>query len=76
MHVRVSALDTNPSAAQKPTMEGRVSSSSRRSFGITVLGVPATIIWLLIWSSKDEPRGLDRRPTAYSTNCVRIEGEK
>src|SRR5438105_14493096 len=44
MHVRVSALDTNPSAAQKPTMDGRVSSSSRRSLGITVLGVPATII--------------------------------
>jgi len=43
MQVRVSSLETNPSAAQNPMMDGRVSSSSRRSFRITVFGVPATI---------------------------------
>src|SRR5437899_10559338 len=75
IHVFVSALETNPSAAQNPRMDGRVSSSRRRSFGITVFGVPATIIWLLIWSSKAEPRGLDRRPTAYSTYADRIYAE-
>ena len=76
MHVRASSFFTKPSLAQNPRIDGRVSSSSRRSFGITVRGVPATICWSRSWSSKAAPRGFDRRPTAYSTNAVRYDGEK
>ena len=43
MHVLASSFVTKPSLAQNPTMDGRVSSSKRRSFGITVFGVPAMI---------------------------------
>ena len=34
------------------------------------------ICWLWICSSNAAPRGFERRPTAYSTNAVRYEGEK
>src|SRR5262245_3234699 len=76
MHLRVSSFFTNPSLPQKPTMDGRVSSSRRRILGTTVFGVPATICWSRIWSSNAAPRGFGRRPTAYSTNALRYDGEK
>ena len=40
MKLFASSLLTKPSLVQKQRMEGRVSSSSRRSFGMTVFGAP------------------------------------